>query len=98
MFRKRNKLKLFGKKLQEMRKKRGFSASSVAIASKITRPQLSAYENGKICMSADKFFRIADAMILTADERRILFELYEPAKREAYESFSEAAYKRYKKA
>ena len=93
----REKLIMFGKYLQKLRKNRGFTASSVAIASKITRHQLSEYENGKICMADDKFDRIADAMFLTSEERRNLFELYEPARAETYQNFSEASRKREEK-
>lgn len=81
----------FGKKLKELREKRGFRAVSVAIGAKVTRQQMCEYEHGKRCMSLEKLNSISDSMFLMPDEKKELFELYKAAKKEAYKSFSKAA-------
>lgn len=97
MLKNNEKMVIFGRKLQEMRKKRGFSAYSIASAAQITAAQLSNYEHGKTCMNIKKIQIISEVMFLSYEEKNTLMELYLQAKDEAYKTFSKAAKKREQK-
>ncbi len=60
--------KAFGKALQEIRKKRGFSQLDVSTASDLDRAYMSELERGLKNPSLETIFRLADAIGISATE------------------------------